>query len=54
MNLLTLSLPDAPPAPHYFSPEHLQFRAALRDWVAHGISPHAADWHAAESFPRAP
>ena len=48
-----MSLLDAPPAPHYFSPEHLQFRAALRNWVAHELSPHANDWDEAESFPRA-
>ena len=53
MSLPTLSLPGAPPAPHYFSPEHLQFRAALRNWVAHEISPHANDWDEAESFPQA-
>ena len=47
-----MSLLDAPPAPHYFSPDHVQFRAALRDWVAREITPHANAWDEAEGFPR--
>jgi len=46
------SLFDAPAAPHQFTPEHTQFRAALRDWVAREISPHASAWDEAEGFPR--
>jgi len=48
-----MSLLDIAPAPHYFSPEHLQFRAMLRDWVAREITPHVNDWDEAETFPRA-
>lgn len=48
-----MSLLDAPPAPHYFSPEHEQFRATMRDWVAREITPHAHEWDEAETFPRA-
>ena len=29
-----MSLPEATPAPHYFTPAHQQFRDGLRDWVA--------------------
>jgi len=47
-----MSLLDAPAAPHYFSPEHVAFRAALRDWVSREISPHATAWDEAEGFPR--
>ena len=36
-----MSLLDAPAAPHYFSPDHVAFRAALRDWVSREIAPHA-------------
>ena len=47
-----MSLLDAPPAPHYFSPEHVQFRDLLRDWVSREITPHANAWDEAEGFPR--
>ncbi|MBI3369968.1 MAG: acyl-CoA dehydrogenase family protein [Burkholderiales bacterium] len=46
------SLIDDNQAPHYFGPEHLAFRAALRDWVAREITPHTAEWDEAGSFPR--
>jgi acyl-CoA dehydrogenase len=48
-----MSLLDTPAAPHYFSPEHEQFRRAMRDWVAREITPHAHDWDEAGTFPRA-
>lgn len=47
-----MSLLDAPPTPHYFSPEHVQFRDMLRDWVSREIAPHASAWDEAEGFPR--
>ena len=47
-----MSLLDAPPAPHYFTPEHEQFRASLRAWVAAEITPHVNEWDEAETFPR--
>ncbi len=47
-----MSLLDAPAAPHFFTPEHLQFRAALRTWVAAEITPHATAWDEAGGFPR--
>ena len=48
-----MRLLDAPPAPHHFTPEHVQFRAALRAWVAVEITPHATAWDEAGGFPRA-
>ena len=47
-----MSLLDAPPTPHYFSPGHVQFRDLLRGWVAREITPHATAWDEAEGFPR--
>jgi acyl-CoA dehydrogenase len=47
-----MSLLDTPPAPHYFTPEHEQFRAMLRDWVAREITPYVNEWDEAETFPR--
>jgi acyl-CoA dehydrogenase len=47
-----MSLLDAPPAPHYFSPEHQQFRDSVRDWVAREIAPNVNAWDEAEGFPR--
>ena len=47
-----MSLTEAPAAPHYFTPEHEQFRAMLRDWVVREISPFVNDWDEAETFPR--
>jgi len=43
---------DTPPLPFYFSPEHEQFRAMLREFVAKEITPHVNDWDEAETFPR--
>jgi acyl-CoA dehydrogenase len=48
-----MSLLDAPPAPHYFTDAHVQFRDSLRDWVAREITPHATAWDEAGGFPRA-
>ena len=48
----TMSILDTPPAPHYFKPEHEQFRAMLRDWVAREIAPFVNEWDEAETFPR--
>jgi acyl-CoA dehydrogenase len=47
-----MSLLDAPPAPHYFSTEHQQFRDSVRDWVAREIAPNVNAWDEAEGFPR--
>ena len=47
-----MSLLDAPPAPHHFTPEHVQFRAALCGRVAREIAPQADAWDEAETFPR--
>ena len=47
-----MSLLDTPAAPHYAGPEHVQFRAMLRGWVAREISPHASAWDEAGGFPR--
>jgi acyl-CoA dehydrogenase len=43
---------ELPAAPHHFSAEHEAFRASLRAWVAREITPHAAAWDEAGSFPR--
>ena len=47
-----MSLLDAPPAPHYATPEHGQFRDMLRAWVAREITPLATAWDEAGGFPR--
>jgi len=44
---------DAPPLPFYFTPDHEQFRATLRDFIAREITPHVHEWDEAETFPRA-
>ena len=38
--------------PHYFSAEHEEYRATLRDFVAREITPHVHEWDEAETFPR--
>ena len=43
---------NAPPLAHYFSPEHEQFRSALRDFIAREITPFVNEWDEAGSFPR--
>ena len=43
---------DQPPLSHYFSADHEQFRAALRDFVAREITPFVDAWDEAETFPR--
>jgi acyl-CoA dehydrogenase len=43
---------DQPPLAHYFGPDHEQFRATLRDFVAREITPYVNDWDEAETFPR--
>ncbi|RYF83008.1 MAG: acyl-CoA dehydrogenase, partial [Comamonadaceae bacterium] len=43
---------DIQPLPHYFSPEHEEFRAAVRDFAAREITPHVSAWDEAETFPR--
>ncbi|SEB08598.1 acyl-CoA dehydrogenase family protein [Variovorax sp. YR216] len=44
---------DAPPLPIYFTPDHEQFRKSLREFVSREITPYAAEWDEAETFPRA-
>jgi acyl-CoA dehydrogenase len=44
---------ESPPLPHYFSSDHEQFRAALRDFVAREITPFVNAWDEAGTFPRA-
>ena len=34
---------EAPPLPFYFTPEHEQFRASLRDFIAREITPHVSE-----------
>jgi acyl-CoA dehydrogenase len=43
---------ESPPLQHYFSSDHEQFRAALRDFVAREITPFVNTWDEAGSFPR--
>jgi acyl-CoA dehydrogenase len=45
-------MPDSPSIAHYFSPEHEQFRAALRDFVTNEITPFVNAWDEAGTFPR--
>ena len=47
-----MSLPEPIPAPHYFTPAHVQFRDGLRDWVNKEIAPHVSAWDEAGGFPR--
>lgn len=44
---------DTPPSPHFFTPEHHQFRDALRDFVSKEIAPFVHEWDEAECVPRA-
>ena len=41
-----------PPLQLYFSPNHEQFRATLRDFVAREITPFVNEWDEAATFPR--
>lgn len=43
---------DQPALSHYFSPEHEQFRASLREFVAREITPFVDAWDEAGTFPR--
>ena len=43
---------DFQPLPHYFSAEHEQFRATVRDFVAREIAPFVNEWDEAGTFPR--
>ena len=43
---------DAPSLPHYFSPEHEQFRDMLRSFIASEIIPNINAWDEAGTFPR--
>jgi acyl-CoA dehydrogenase len=43
---------ESPPLQHYFSSDHEQFRAALREFVACEITPFVNSWDEAGSFPR--
>jgi acyl-CoA dehydrogenase len=40
------------PHPHYYSPEHEQFRQTVRQFVAREIMPFINEWDEAEEFPR--
>jgi acyl-CoA dehydrogenase len=48
-----MDLLEAPPLPFHFTPEHEQFRASLRDFIAREVTPHVHEWDEAETFPRA-
>ena len=43
---------DQPPLAHYFSADHEQFRAALREFVSREITPFVNEWDEAGTFPR--
>ena len=43
---------DLQPLPHYFSPEHEQFRSTLREFVTREITPFVNAWDEAGTFPR--
>jgi acyl-CoA dehydrogenase len=38
--------------PNYYTPEHEQFRATMREFVAREIAPYVNEWDEAEEFPR--
>ncbi|MFN7927725.1 MAG: acyl-CoA dehydrogenase family protein [Blastocatellia bacterium] len=40
------------PNPHYYSPEHEQFRQTVHQFVAREITPFINEWDEAEEFPR--
>ena len=40
------------PNPNYYTPEHEQFRATMRAFVAREIAPFVNEWDEAEEFPR--
>ena len=40
------------PNPNYYTPEHEQFRATMREFVSREIAPFASEWDEAEEFPR--
>lgn len=42
---------DLPPLSHYFSADHEQFRASLREFVSREITPFVNDWDEAGTFP---
>jgi len=46
-----MSMFDAMPLPHYFTPEHEQFRSTLRDFIANEITPFVNEWDEAGEFP---
>ena len=43
---------ELPPRAEYFGPDHETLRRSVRDFVAREITPHAAAWDEAGSFPR--
>src|SRR5882757_2157550 len=43
---------ELPPLAHYFSPDHEQFRSALRSFVSREITPFVNEWDEAGTFPR--
>ena len=43
---------ELPCNPNYFSPEHVQFRDALRAFVTAELIPHVNEWDEAGRFPR--
>jgi acyl-CoA dehydrogenase len=43
---------DPQPNPNYYTPEHEQFRATMREFVAREIAPYVNEWDEAEEFPR--
>ena len=45
-------MPEVPSCPHYYTPEHEQFRASLRSFVAREITPYVNEWDEAGGFPR--
>jgi len=47
-----MDLLETPPLAFYFTPEHEQFRASLREFIAREITPYVNEWDEAETFPR--
>jgi acyl-CoA dehydrogenase len=43
---------ELPALGHLFTPEHEQFRATMREFVAREITPYVNEWDEAGTFPR--
>src|SRR5207237_8406407 len=47
-----INMLNTQPNPNYYTPEHEQFRATMREFVSREIAPFVNEWAEAEEFPR--